>query len=366
VVVSAAATLHGSRALWYLTRGSGIVAMVLLTIGVVLGVVTTLRVTAPGWPRFLLAELHRNVSFLVLAVLVVHIAAAVLDTFAPIGLLDAVVPLHSSYRPFWLGLGAVAFDLVLVAIISSVVRASVGYKRWRALHWTVYPAWAAAVVHGLGTGSDTQTSWVLLITVLCVLAVIAALAWRLASGWPEHQPVRLAAGGLTVVALILVASWTRSGPLRTGWARAAGTPAALLGSAPQSSAQSSSGGGQPPAAATDRPFSGSVSGRLTQAPADNGQVRVTLDLTVGGGVPGHLVIVIDGVPAAGGGVEETASRVNFLPQGAATRLTGTLTALDGNQLSARLSDGQRSVTIRMSVSISDSGAVTGSLDGAPA
>lgn len=108
MVVSAAATLHGSRVLWYLTRGSGIVAMVLLTVGVVLGVVTTLRVSAPGWPRFLLAELHRNLSYLVLGVLVVHIATAVLDTFAPIGLLDAVLPLHSSYRPFWLGLGAVA------------------------------------------------------------------------------------------------------------------------------------------------------------------------------------------------------------------------------------------------------------------
>ena len=103
-------------------------------------------------------------------------------------------------------------------------------------HWAVYPAWAAAVVHGLGTGSDTQTPWVLLITILCVLAVLATLAWRLASGWPQHQPVRLAAGVLTAVALLLVVGWARTGPLRAGWARAAGTPASLLSTGSGSSA----------------------------------------------------------------------------------------------------------------------------------
>jgi hypothetical protein len=367
MTVSAAVALHNSRALWYLTRGSGIVAMVLLTVGVVLGVVTTLRVHAPGWPRFLLSELHRNVSFLVLAVLVVHIATAVLDTFAPIGVLDAVVALHSSYRPFWLGLGAAAFDLVLVVLVTSIVRVTVGYRRWRALHWAVYPAWAAAVVHGLGTGSDTKTAWVLLITVLCVLAVVASLTWRLASGWPEHRPVRLAAGALTAVVLILVISWARTGPLRAGWARAAGTPASLLSRSSQSSSRSGSSAASPRiAAGVDRPFSGTLRGQLTQASTGNGQVRVTLDLTVGGGVPGRLLIVIDGEPAAGGGVVETASRVSFLPEGSASRLSGTLTSLNGDQLSAQLSDGQKSVALQISVSISNSGGVAGSLNGAPA
>ena len=375
MIVSAAATLHGSRALWYLTRGSGVVAIVLLSLGVVLGIVTSTRLHAPGWPRFLLAELHRNISYVVVGVLLVHIVTAVLDTFAPIGWLDAFVPLHSSYRPVWLGLGAVAFDLFLVVLITSLLRVTLGYARWRALHWAVYPAWAAAVVHGLGTGSDTKTSWVLLVTVLCVLGVLAALVWRLASGWPGYRRLRIGLGVTAAVGTLLLAGWVRTGPLQAGWARAAGTPPSLLASSHTAAGGGSGGSGSGKTGnagsatsstpALDRPFSDSLRGRLTQAALGTGQVRVTLPLTATGGVPGQLVIVIDGQPAAGGGVAETASRVTFTPTGSSTRLTGQLSSLDGDRLTARVSSATRAVSLDITLTIGGSGAVTGSLAGSP-
>ena len=105
--------------------------------------------------------LHRNVALLSVCFLVVHIITAVLDTFTSIPLIDSVVPFIGSYRPFWLGLGAVAFDLLIAVTITSLLRQRLGYGTWRAVHWLSYASWPIALVHGLGTGSDTKGTWML-------------------------------------------------------------------------------------------------------------------------------------------------------------------------------------------------------------
>ena len=122
----------GPSVYWYLARGTGAVALVLLTISVVLGILGSLRfAVAPRWPRFAIDTLHRDVSLLVIVLLVVHIITSVLDSFAPIKLTDAVIPFVSSYRPLWLGLGALAFDILLALVVTSLVRRRLGYGRWR-------------------------------------------------------------------------------------------------------------------------------------------------------------------------------------------------------------------------------------------
>src|ERR1022692_2398985 len=121
-------------AYWYLARGTGVVALVLLTASVVLGILGSLRFSAPRWPRFAIDALHRDVSLLVLAVLAVHIVTSVLDSFAPIKLTDAVIPFASSYRPLWLGLGALSFDILVALTITSVARRRLGFRAWRAVH----------------------------------------------------------------------------------------------------------------------------------------------------------------------------------------------------------------------------------------
>ena len=182
MTLAATTPAHASKLLWYLTRGSGLVCLVLLTASVVLGIATTVRVSAPRWPRFVIAALHRNVSLFVMVVLVFHITVAVMDSYAPIGWVDAVLPLHSSYRAIWLGLGALSLDLLLAVIITSLLRDRLGYRRWRLVHWAAYASWLSAVVHGLGTGSDTKTSWVLILTIACVISVVGALGLRLVAG----------------------------------------------------------------------------------------------------------------------------------------------------------------------------------------
>jgi DMSO/TMAO reductase YedYZ heme-binding membrane subunit len=183
--------LAGSRALWYLTRGSGAVTLLLLTGTVVLGIANTARWASPDWPRFVTERLHRNLSLLVLVFLALHVATTVVDGYAPIRWLDAVLPFRSAYRPLWLGLGAVAFDLLLALLVTSLLRARIGHGAWRAVHWLAYACWPVAFAHGLGTGSDPGHAWMLAVEVVAAAAVLAAGWWRLgiAPGWRAAAPL---------------------------------------------------------------------------------------------------------------------------------------------------------------------------------
>jgi len=195
---------------------------------VCLGVADIQRLQSERVPRFVIGALHRNVSLLALAFLVVHILTSVLDGFASISLLDALVPFVGSYRPFWLGLGAVSFDLFLAVILTSLVRARIGFNGWRAVHWLAYASWPIALLHGLGTGSDAKASWLQVLTVVCVVLVVVALLVRVAVGWPEHLALRSVALGATGAFAIFLAIWLPRGPLGSEWARRSGTPTALL------------------------------------------------------------------------------------------------------------------------------------------
>ncbi len=225
-----AIVVNSSTPLWYTTRATGLVALVLLTISMALGVLTSVRYQRPGLPRFVTSGLHRNFSLLALAFTGAHIVTTLADSYVPISVQDVVIPFISAYRPLWLGLGAIAFDLMLALSITSLVRTRVSYRTWHVVHWTSYLCWPVAVLHGLGTGSDTPVRWVLLLTLACVGLVTAVIGWRLAYGWPSHPVTRLAAALAVVLALIAGGAWLAAGPLHPGWSRRSGTPPTLLNS----------------------------------------------------------------------------------------------------------------------------------------
>ena len=325
-----AATL-GPSAYWYLARATGIVSLLLLTASVVLGVLGPLRFTVPErWPRFAIDTLHRDVSLLVMAVLVIHIVTSVLDGFAPINLLDAVLPFRSTYRPLWMGLGAFSFDFLLALVVTSLVRRRLGYRAWRAIHWLAYASWPVAVLHGLGTGSDTKTWWNLALTAVCLFAVVAAVWARIQAAAPVYGGFRRAAVALTVATPIGLAIFTLAGPLQAGWARRAGTPGSLLAQTTARSAPSV------PARSTVRPpsaFSAQLSGSLQQTPVGGGAI-VQLGLRLSGGANGRLRVRLGGQPVGGGGLSMTGSQVDLLTSGSVFQ--GSVTALQGQEFTARV------------------------------
>ena len=220
---SVAVVVTSSTPLWYTTRATGLVALLLLTAGMCAGLLTSVRFEAPSWPRFVTLGLHRNLSLLALAFTVLHVLTSVLDSFVSIPLADAFIPFIGSYRPLWLGLGAVSFDLMLALIITSLLRARMSLRSWRLVHWSAYACWPVAGVHGLGTGTDTPVSWVLALTVLCSLPVAVLTLWRLALSW-RQRPGWVATGMAGVLlAMILGAAWLQAGPLAPHWSTRSGT-----------------------------------------------------------------------------------------------------------------------------------------------
>lgn len=181
--------LHGPF-LWYATRAAGLVTLVLLTAGLVLGILNAGRFASRRWPRFLVQGLHKNLSLLALLFLALHVGTTVIDTYTPIGLQDAVVPFLSSYKRWWLGLGALASDLMLTLVITSLVRQRIGPRLWRLVHWAGYLCWPVAIVHGLGIGTDHSARWVLVLTFTCIGSVLVSVAYRVIQTIPARRLAR--------------------------------------------------------------------------------------------------------------------------------------------------------------------------------
>jgi sulfoxide reductase heme-binding subunit YedZ len=168
-----------STYLWYATRASGIVTLVLLTLTMVLGLVTTSRARARYWPGFAQQEFHRRISIMTVAFLAIHVVTSILDAYVHIGWLAAIVPFASPYSRFWVGLGAIALDLMLAVFLSSLLRMHIKPRAWRSIHWLAYLSWPIALVHTFGLGTDSGEHWVIVLGALCVLAVGLALMWRM-------------------------------------------------------------------------------------------------------------------------------------------------------------------------------------------
>ena len=156
--------------------------LILLSAVVILGILSTLRVQSDRWPRFLTTGLHRNLALMTLVFLALHIVTAVVDPFTSLGWASAFIPFSSSYRTFWLGLGAISFELLVAIVATSLVRGFLGHRAWRLIHWLTYAAWPVGVLHGLGTGTDTWSAWMLAITAGCVAGVGIAIVLRVTSG----------------------------------------------------------------------------------------------------------------------------------------------------------------------------------------
>jgi len=171
-----------SNVLWYTTRGAGAVTLILLSAVVVLGVLSTQRVQGPKWPRFLTTGLHRNLALMTLVFLALHIVTSVVDPYTNLGWAAALIPFSSHYRTLWLGMGVISFELLLAIVATSLVRTYIGHRSWRLVHWLTYAAWPVGVLHGVGTGTDTWSAWMLAITVGCVASVGIATVWRFFAG----------------------------------------------------------------------------------------------------------------------------------------------------------------------------------------
>ncbi|HWD64320.1 MAG TPA: ferric reductase-like transmembrane domain-containing protein [Solirubrobacteraceae bacterium] len=177
-------------AFWYLSRGSGVVTLVLLTLTVALGVANFKRLRTRRIPRFVIDGIHRNAALLSVVFLAIHVMSALADSFASVDLTDVFLPFASSYSPLWIGLGALSVDLLLAVLVTSLLRRRIGHRIWRATHWLAYASWPVALAHSLGAGTDAGTGWMTVLLILCLVTVAISVLARLAGrhGGPASPP----------------------------------------------------------------------------------------------------------------------------------------------------------------------------------
>ena len=176
---------------WDIARAGGFTAYILLTLAVIVGLALSTQIQSPScWPRLLNSELHNFLTLISTIFLVVHVLATWVDPFTRFSWNEILIPLTSHNRPEWMAFGIVALYLGIAIGISTWLRPHIGYKLWRQLHVLTLGVFALATIHGIGTGSDTQTPWALGIYLVSSVLVGSLLCRRLFLSKGKSKPTR--------------------------------------------------------------------------------------------------------------------------------------------------------------------------------
>jgi predicted ferric reductase len=167
-----------STYLWYVTRATGLVTLILFSAVVALGTLVATRAGGAKVGRFELNEVHRSLSTVAMAFLVIHIVTTVVDSYVPTGWISAFVPMTSSYKRVDVALGAVAFDVVLAVWASSLLKARIANTSWRFIHWFSWVAVVVSLAHGFVTGTDSRSGIGLAVLIASALTVSSSALWR--------------------------------------------------------------------------------------------------------------------------------------------------------------------------------------------
>ena len=192
---------------WYAARAAGVVAYVLLTVVVSLGIALAGRAPGKGrwrgWPMFAVEDVHRVGGLLVGTFIVIHVGTIAIDSFLPFSLTQLAVPLTSTYRPLWVALGIVAAELLAALAVTNHYRDRMPRRWWRRAHYANFAVWAAATLHGMGSGTDRSATWMVAVYALSVAAVGCSVVWRLAAA--GRLPLRLRPAGVLSAGVIAAA-----------------------------------------------------------------------------------------------------------------------------------------------------------------
>lgn len=205
-MLSTVSATNSSTWLWYGSRATGVVALLLLTAVALLGLLISRQGpvsrqdpatgsaggrpagTVLGLPRFAVTGLHRNLSLLSVAFIALHVLMAVADGYVSVPLSASVIPFTSHYEGFWLGIGAVSFDLFLAIIITSLLRRRLSRRTWYAVHLLAYASWPVAFAHSIGSSTDMRSGWLLLLAIACAATLAIGILWRVSAAGRDLPP----------------------------------------------------------------------------------------------------------------------------------------------------------------------------------
>ena len=177
--------------LWFTARGAGLAALLSLTITVVMGTLGSAAVTSAA-NRVVWQYVHRTAAGIGILLVAVHVTTLMFDAKAHVGVAGAFVPFASQYRPNAVALGSITAYTIIVVAVAGVARrrfaaTRLGAASWRAVHVLAYPAWLTAVLHSVLSGTDRAVSWVVLLDVTCIGAVMVAGVVRIVRIDATHE-----------------------------------------------------------------------------------------------------------------------------------------------------------------------------------
>jgi sulfoxide reductase heme-binding subunit YedZ len=198
---------------WYTARAAGVIAYLLISFAVVLGTTMAGKTRLERWPQFAVEEVHRFAGLLVGAFVTIHIVTIAIDSWLPFSLASLVIPLLDRYRVVWVALGIVSAELLLALAVTNHYRRRLPYRLWRRAHYLNFAVWIAATLHGIGSGTDRSSPWLLTVYTLSIAAVTTSIGVRLLRRRMPVPRVAVAAVAAAVgaVALVLLLAL---GPLR--------------------------------------------------------------------------------------------------------------------------------------------------------
>jgi methionine sulfoxide reductase heme-binding subunit len=175
---------------WYVERAGGILAFLLLTGSVSLGLLLSNKASLRRWPRFAVEDVHRFVGLLAGTFITIHVGALLVDSYMPFSLENVLVPGTDPYRPLAVAAGVIAAELLVALALANRYRKSLSYRFWRRTHYLNFAVWVLAFVHGLTAGTDTSSAWALAMYLAAATLVAALTAGRFVSPEPRRPAVR--------------------------------------------------------------------------------------------------------------------------------------------------------------------------------
>lgn len=185
---------------WLASRASGILALVMVTVSVAIGLTMSGKLARrPGLPRVLTA-VHEQTALAGLLAIAVHGITLLGDPWLNPGIDGILVPFTMDYRPFWTGLGVVAGLLATVLGLSFYVRRSIGTRLWRKAHRATILVYFLSIGHTLGAGTDASTAWMRWWLLLTTPPIVMLFLYRIGSarfGRKSPRPARVPRGRTT-------------------------------------------------------------------------------------------------------------------------------------------------------------------------
>jgi sulfoxide reductase heme-binding subunit YedZ len=177
---------------WITSRAAGIVALVVASVSVSIGLLMSTGLVKRRLRGADLRVLHETLSLATIAAIAVHGVTLLGDSYLRASVLDIAVPFVSSYKTLWTTLGIVAGWGLIALGLSYYARGRIGQQRWRSLHRFTALAWWLGLIHSLGEGTDAGQTWFLALVAVVAVPALLLLVGKLARGERPRRPARLA------------------------------------------------------------------------------------------------------------------------------------------------------------------------------